>query len=125
MKKGSIKYHKDCKGILHSNYTWNPSWSCSICKKTYDENNIKQQISHKEKILPKWPLRVKRLRETWKATKISKLRKGWLVMYSKGYGRSFGRLEIPDGWQDMDRTWTSQDIFWVDKVDCKLVLGRA
>ena len=32
--------------------------------------------------------------------------------------RSFGIIRLPDGWQDMDRTWTAQDIYWTDKYDC-------
>lgn len=38
---------------------------------------------------------------------------------------TIGRIKLPYGWQDMDRTWTSQDIYWEDKIDYEHAHGRA
>ena len=36
-----------------------------------------------------------------------------------------GILALGPGWQDMDRTYTAQDIYWEDKYDCTTEQGRA
>lgn len=67
-------------------------------------------------------------RDTYKADTPVKLVKGWRVNYidfacSPPYRG--GHINLPDGWQDMDRTWTAQDICWINRFDCKNVHGRA
>ncbi len=61
----------------------------------------------------------------FKAEKPKNTRYGIRVYYRNSRTSTWGCLELPDGWQDMDRTWTGVDIFWEDKYDCKLVHGRA
>jgi len=41
-----------------------------------------------------------------------------IVYRSSGRSKTVGSITLPDGWQDMDRTWTAQDIYWKDKYDC-------
>jgi hypothetical protein len=44
--------------------------------------------------------------------------------YPSSYKKSrdtIGILPLGQKWQDGDRTWTSQDIYWEDKYDCKPV----
>lgn len=50
---------------------------------------------------------------------------GWTVRYRDIDGITYGSLDLPDDWQDMDRTWTSQDIYWEDKYDCITMQGGA
>jgi len=58
------------------------------------------------------------------------LRYGDCVLYSKEYwgrrgAQSWGVIELKVGWQDMDRTMTAQDIYWVDKYDCRVMQREA
>lgn len=43
----------------------------------------------------------------------------WGRFYTKACD-SIGVLALGPGWQDGDRVWTAQDIYWEDKYDCKL-----
>ncbi len=40
-----------------------------------------------------------------------------------GYGNLVlgrcGYIKLEEGWQDSDRTYTAQDIYWEDKYDCR------
>ena len=45
------------------------------------------------------------------------------VRYEDYRGITRGEIKLPFGWQDMDRTWTSQDICWIDRFDCKTERG--
>ena len=38
--------------------------------------------------------------------------------------RTEGKISLPKGWQDMDRTYTAQDIYWEDKYDCRIMQER-
>ncbi len=37
----------------------------------------------------------------------------------------WGVIELEVGWQDADRTYTAQDIYWVDKVDFRTMQREA
>ncbi|KKL12853.1 hypothetical protein LCGC14_2531620 [marine sediment metagenome] len=43
-----------------------------------------------------------------------------VLIYRNRFVNYDGWIYIGEGWQDMDRTVTAQDIYWEDKVDCKL-----
>ncbi len=41
----------------------------------------------------------------------------WIIMYYSQCTGTEGYIHIEDGWQDADRTYTAQDIYWTDKYD--------
>ena len=41
----------------------------------------------------------------------------WSIMDWKKE-ETLGILALQEGWQDADRTYTAQDIYWEDKYDC-------
>ncbi len=43
----------------------------------------------------------------------------WIIIYSSNCNNDEGYIHLPDDWQDADRTYTAQDIYWADKYDCK------
>ena len=71
----------------------------------------------------KWPEKVIHRGFVFRPYAVRK-RKGYYdtVRYERSsnvsYDRTFGIIRLPTGWQDMDRTWTAQDIYWTDKYDC-------
>lgn len=47
----------------------------------------------------------------------------WKVVYSNPNNRTTGTLWLPVGYQDEDRTYTSQDIYWMDRIDYSCMRG--
>lgn len=71
----------------------------------------------------KWPEKVKYRGRLYYAA----LYRDRLVTYRrKGELRRYtiGKIRLPEGWQDQDRTWTAVDIYWEDKYDCKPMRER-
>lgn len=54
----------------------------------------------------------------FKAREPENTRHGIRVYYRNELTNTWGCLNLPDGWQDLERTWTGVDIFWEDKYDC-------
>jgi hypothetical protein len=71
----------------------------------------------------KYPEKTKHFGLTYKANvEHRRSRRGkdfWIIMYTRPGTLTEGWIHLPDGWQDMDRTLTAQDIYWDDKVDWK------
>ena len=44
----------------------------------------------------------------------------WIIMYTSKSTERQGYIHLPDDWQDADRTYTAQDIYWEDKYDCQI-----
>ena len=44
----------------------------------------------------------------------------WIIMYTSLSTDEQGYIHLPDDWQDADRTYTAQDIYWEDKYDCRI-----
>ena len=71
----------------------------------------------------KWPEKVIHRDFLFRPRAVSK-RKGYYdtVRYERAGNdfrdKTFGTIRLPNGWQNMDRTWTAQDIYWTDKYDC-------
>lgn len=43
----------------------------------------------------------------------------WIIIYSNPTVKTEGYIHLPNDWQDQDRTYTAQDIYWEDKYDCR------
>lgn len=78
-----------------------------------------------EKYLKTIRHRVNRITLLFTADKPIKTKYGIRVYYNNPRTKGWGCLNLPDGWQDLERTWTGVDIFWEDKYDCKNAHGRA
>ena len=48
-----------------------------------------------------------------------------VLIYSNRFVDYDGWIHLGDGWQDMDRTVTEQDIYWDDKIDCRIMQREA
>lgn len=44
----------------------------------------------------------------------------WIIMYLSKTNSDEGYIHLPLDWQDIDRTYTFQDIYWEDKYDCRI-----
>ena len=74
----------------------------------------------------KWPEKVKRFSRLFKANfeladadevVSDQVIYRTIITHNKS-SKTIGKIILPLGWQDMDRTWTFQDIYWEDKYDC-------
>lgn len=45
------------------------------------------------------------------------------IGYYRNSSKTTGFISLEEGWQDSDRTYTSQDIYWKDKMDCAITQG--